>query len=132
MIDAHRPLKPEQLRGRRGGRLAVKRGRRDSQKLATAGAEVVHTGFRMTALTHDVLNAVGNLSKDGVDPTNREIAEAAGVKDEGQISRLLARLERHGLLQNAGGPTKGGNAWRFTPRGEQIVNASRTTTEETR
>jgi DNA-binding MarR family transcriptional regulator len=128
VIDAHRPLKPEQLTGRKGGRLAVKRGRRGKGKTTPVGAEVVHTGFRMTALTRAVLSAVGSLRKDGVDPTNREIAQATGVKDEGQISRLLARLQTHGLLENAGGPTKGGNAWRLTPRGEELLHTGRAAT----
>jgi DNA-binding MarR family transcriptional regulator len=56
---------------------------------------------------------------------NRELGEHAGITDEGQISKLLARLEGHGLLQNTGGHTHGlPNAWQLTPRGEEILRAS--------
>ncbi len=55
---------------------------------------------------------------------NREIARAAGVKDEGQVSKLLARLQTHGLLQNTGGHPAAGNAWRLTSRGEEHLHAS--------
>ena len=129
VIDAHRggrDLLEAQRTSSNGGKLAAKRGHKGGQRhLAAAGAEAVSTRFRLTALTHDVLHTVGNLRNEGVVATNREIAGRAGVKDEGQISKLLARLQTHGLLKNAGGPAKGGNAWRLTRRGEAIVHASR-------
>ena len=68
------------------------------------GGEVADTDFRLTVLTHEVLAAVANLGGQGSNPSNREIAQAAGVKDEGQISKLLARLQSHSLL-NTGGHT---------------------------
>jgi AcrR family transcriptional regulator/DNA-binding MarR family transcriptional regulator len=123
VIDAHRPLQPERLRVGKGGKLATKRGRAGG-KLAGAGAEARSTGFRLTVLTHEVLNAVASLNVRGSAPTNREVAELAGIADEGQISKLLARLESHSLLENVGGLSKGGNAWRLRTRGEEIVNAS--------
>jgi DNA-binding MarR family transcriptional regulator len=83
--------------------------------------------FRLTALTHEVLAAVANLSGGDSNPSNRDVARAAGVKDEGQISKLLARLERHGMLENTGGHPAAGNAWRLTPRGDEILSASRPT-----
>jgi AcrR family transcriptional regulator len=51
--------------------------------------------------------------------SNRDISTAAGVTDQGQISKLLMRLERVGLIQNSGeGHTKGApNAWTLTPKG---------------
>jgi hypothetical protein len=55
---------------------------------------------------------------------NREVAEFAGIADQGQISRLLARLLAHGLLRNTGGHAAGGNAWQLTQRGEELVYAS--------
>jgi DNA-binding IclR family transcriptional regulator len=56
--------------------------------------------------------------------SNREIAAAAGISDEGQISRLLSRLESRGLLQNTGeGHTKGkSNAWRLTATGALLLS----------
>ena len=46
--------------------------------------------------------------------SNREVADFAGVLDEGQISKLLKRLESLGLIENTGeGQPKGKpNAWR--------------------
>ena len=48
---------------------------------------------------------MASLSEHGAGPSNREVAHAAGVKDQGQISKLLARLQTHGLLQNTGAGT---------------------------
>jgi AcrR family transcriptional regulator/DNA-binding MarR family transcriptional regulator len=55
--------------------------------------------------------------------SNRQIGEQADLYDQGQISKLLARLERIGLLANTGeGHTKGEpNAWRLTPLGERVT-----------
>jgi AcrR family transcriptional regulator/DNA-binding MarR family transcriptional regulator len=129
VIDAHqggRDLLKAQRKVSNGGKLVAPRsGRRGKRKLPTAGAERASTSLRMTALTHEVLTAIANLDREGSGPSNREIAQTAGVKDEGQASKLLARLQKHGLLQNAGGLAKGANAWRLTPRGAELLNTSR-------
>lgn len=54
--------------------------------------------------------------------TNREVAEWSETKDEGQISRLLSRLQEHTLIENSGeGKAHGGcNAWALTERGESV------------
>lgn len=54
--------------------------------------------------------------------SNRLIAESSGIGDEGQMSRLLRRLEGAGLVENVGeGHTRGEpNAWWLTARGEAI------------
>jgi AcrR family transcriptional regulator len=59
--------------------------------------------------------------------SNREIAECSGVADQGQISKLLARLARLELVENTGeGQEKGGsNAWHLTPRGARVERATR-------
>jgi AcrR family transcriptional regulator len=59
--------------------------------------------------------------------SNREVAEEAGVADQGQISKLLARLENLGLIHNAGiGHLKGEpNAWQLTSRGREVEQAVR-------
>jgi AcrR family transcriptional regulator len=59
--------------------------------------------------------------------SNREVAEEAGVADQGQISKLLARLENLGLIRNTGvGHLKGEpNAWELTARGLQVQQAVR-------
>lgn len=59
--------------------------------------------------------------------SNREVAGEAGVADQGQISKLLARLENLGLIHNAGvGHLKGEpNAWQLTSRGREVEQAVR-------
>ena len=56
-------------------------------------------------------------------PSNRAVAESAGVTDPGQISKLLRRLERLGLAVNTGGGHLSGepNAWKLTPLGGQVA-----------
>jgi AcrR family transcriptional regulator/DNA-binding MarR family transcriptional regulator len=133
MIDAHKPLKQAQRTAGNGGRLATKSNRKGATFTQASLGPVERTPrdrqagprpLRMTALTHEVLTAVANLSAGDGNPTNREIANVAGVKDQGQISKLLARLETHGLLKNTGGHPAAGNAWQLTPRGAELLAAS--------
>jgi AcrR family transcriptional regulator/DNA-binding MarR family transcriptional regulator len=123
VVDAHRPLQRAQRTTRKGGKLIAKSARRGAHKQIAPLDGEVSTGFRLTALTHRVLIAVGELGERGEDPTNREIAQAADVKDEGQISKLLARLQDRGLLANSA-TGRDRNAWRLASRGEEIVHAS--------
>ena len=125
VIDAHRPLKRAQRTAAKGGTLvAPKSGRRGKSRIAAAGAAVAGTGFRMTTLTHEVLTVIAELGGRGSSPSNREIARIAGVKDEGQISKLLRRLEGHGLLENTGGQSLGVPcAWHLTVRGVEVLRA---------
>jgi AcrR family transcriptional regulator len=57
--------------------------------------------------------------------SNRVIGESADIYDQGQISKLLARLQRLGLLTNSGrGQTKGEpNAWTLTALGSRVANS---------
>ena len=59
--------------------------------------------------------------------SNREIAEGAGIADQGQISKLLTRLERLQLVHNIGeGQIMGSsNEWYLTDRGGQVERATR-------
>jgi AcrR family transcriptional regulator/DNA-binding MarR family transcriptional regulator len=136
VIDAHRggrALIKAQRTTRKGGKLVAKSARRGKRrKIAGGGGGTANTAFRLTALTHEVLAAVASLSEHEPNPSNRMLAQAAGVKDEGQISKLLARLESHGLLQNTGSHATGGNAWQLTPRGEELLSASRPTPQGAR
>ncbi|MGH2911929.1 MAG: hypothetical protein ACRDJ3_05580 [Solirubrobacteraceae bacterium] len=54
--------------------------------------------------------------------SNREVGVAAGIEDQGQISKLLSRLERLGLIENAGaGQVRGApNAWALTEKGVEV------------
>ncbi|HWY17209.1 MAG TPA: TetR family transcriptional regulator [Solirubrobacteraceae bacterium] len=75
--------------------------------------------MRLTYRTARVLEDVAE--HPGV--SNRMVAELSGIVDQGQVSKLLARLERLGLLQNMGeGHVRGErNAWRLTGRGVQVT-----------
>jgi AcrR family transcriptional regulator/DNA-binding MarR family transcriptional regulator len=98
---------------------------RGGKSIAPVGSLATPVDFRLTVRTHMVLATVAELSERGSDPSNRQISDAAGIRDQGQISKLLARLEGHGLLENTGGQTAGiPNAWHLTPRGEEIVSLS--------
>ncbi len=74
--------------------------------------------IRFTYRTARVLDTIA--SEPGA--SNRYIADSSGVLDEGQMSRLLRRLDSCGLIQNRGqGHTKGEpNAWTLTERGQAI------------
>ena len=74
--------------------------------------------MRLTYRTARVLRAIGE--RPGA--SNREVADEAGIVDQGQISRLLSRLEGLGLIANTGGNSNRGtaNAWLLTPRGEEV------------
>jgi AcrR family transcriptional regulator len=77
--------------------------------------------FRPTVRTFTVLSSIGE--HPGLN--NREISDLAGVSDQGQISRLLWRLEDQGLVENAGGYAQGTpKAWSLTALGEQALQAS--------
>jgi len=54
--------------------------------------------------------------------SNREVGAAAGIDDQGQISKLLSRLERLGLIENSGaGQVRGApNAWGLTKKGVEV------------
>jgi AcrR family transcriptional regulator len=58
--------------------------------------------------------------------SNRRVAEACGISDQGQVSKLLGRLERLGLVENTGAglAARGApNEWRLTRRGEEVHGA---------
>ena len=59
------------------------------------------------------------------------IADAAGGSDQGQISKLLARLKALGLIENVGaGPVKGEpNAWQLTRKGHEVEQAIQVQTQ---
>jgi DNA-binding MarR family transcriptional regulator len=74
--------------------------------------------IRFTYRTARVLSTIAS------DPgaSNRLIADTSGIVDEGQMSRLLTRLQRSGLIENRGeGQAKGEpNAWLLTERGTAV------------
>jgi AcrR family transcriptional regulator len=54
--------------------------------------------------------------------SNREVGAAAGIEDPGQISKLLSRLGKLGLVENSGvGLVRGApNAWTLTEKGLEV------------
>ena len=54
--------------------------------------------------------------------SNRAVGQNAGIGDQGQASKLLARLHKLGLVENQGGdPARGEpNAWVLTSTGQQV------------
>jgi AcrR family transcriptional regulator/DNA-binding MarR family transcriptional regulator len=76
-------------------------------------------GMRMTYRTMRVLSAIG----DHAGCSNRQVGVYADVTDQGQVSKLLARLARAGLIDNGGREHARGeaNAWRLTDMGRQIT-----------
>jgi AcrR family transcriptional regulator len=79
--------------------------------------------MRLTHRTVRVLMAIAERPA----ASNREIAEGSGIADQGQISKLLARLARLELVENTGdGQEKGAsNAWHLTARGARVEHATR-------
>jgi DNA-binding MarR family transcriptional regulator len=78
--------------------------------------------MRLTYRTVLVLTAIAE--QPGA--SNREVAAVADISDQGQISKLLARLERLGLIENTGEEQPSGepNAWHLTSRGQELLAAS--------
>jgi DNA-binding MarR family transcriptional regulator len=74
--------------------------------------------MRLTYRTGRVLQAIARYPG----ASNREVAERAGIVDQGQISKLLARLEAAEVITNQSeGNSRGApNAWRLTERGERV------------
>lgn len=74
---------------------------------------------RLTDRTIEVLLALaGNPGA-----SNRQIGLAARVRDQGQVSKLLARLQRHGVIENVHAGRRAGrpNSWQLTSRGQALV-----------
>ena len=76
-------------------------------------------GARITYRTARVLSSIA--AYPGA--SNREVADRAGIVDQGQISKLLNRLQAHGLIAKLSeGRTRGTpNSWRLTEQGELVL-----------
>ncbi len=91
-----------------------------AQRIApsTDTASLSHLPIRLTHRTLAVIAAIA--SNPGA--SNRRISRTAGIADQGQASKLLARLATAGLIQNSGDThLRGGpNAWTLTPQGARV------------
>lgn len=74
--------------------------------------------MRLTYRTVRVLLAIAAVPGS----SNRRVGAEAGIDDQGQISKLLSRLERLGLIENGGaGQVRGApNSWQLTDRGHEV------------
>jgi AcrR family transcriptional regulator len=88
-----------------------------------AGDALEGLDMRLTYRTLRVLSVIAQ----GPGASNRQVAERAGVADQGQVSKLLMRLSTLGLIENDGeGHVKGApNAWHLTARGRDVESAVR-------
>jgi AcrR family transcriptional regulator len=102
--------------------VAAARDGRDAAR-AAEGDPLQGVPMRLTYRTARVLETIA----DAPGVSNRLVGERAGVTDQGQISKLLARLERLGLTQNTGeGHAKGEpNAWTLTATGQRVAQCIR-------
>lgn len=74
---------------------------------------------RATHRTAAVLDAIARAPRS----SNRQVAEIAGLIDEGQTSKLLSRLAQRGVIENLGRGQNFGepNAWLLTSYGKQVL-----------
>jgi AcrR family transcriptional regulator len=79
--------------------------------------------MRWTYRTARVMQGISELPG----ASNRQVADYAGIHDQGQVSKLLARLARLGLITNKGdGHLRGEpNAWSLTPLGDRVAQRLR-------
>jgi AcrR family transcriptional regulator len=88
-----------------------------------AGDPLKDLDMRLTYRTVRVLIAIASTPRT----SNRQVGEAAGIADQGQISKLLQRLENLGLIENIGaGHARGeANAWQLTSKGQEVERTIR-------
>jgi AcrR family transcriptional regulator len=94
-----------------------------AEAAGAVGDPLQGVSMRLTYRTARVLEGVAECPGG----SNREVAERAGIQDPGQVSKLLARLERLGLLENTSeGHAKGEpNAWSLTAKGRLVAQSVR-------
>jgi AcrR family transcriptional regulator len=88
---------------------------------ANRGDPLREVGMRLTYRTVRVLTSVA----EHPGASNRDIGLGAGMEDQGQISKLLARLQRLQLIHNIRSQNARGapNAWSLTEQGWNIQRA---------
>ncbi len=97
-------------------------GTKGSMPPSMMSAALTAMPLRMTYRTLRVLSAIA----DNPAANNRVVAEAAGITDQGQSSRLLSRLESLELIRNHGDLAAWApNQWHLTPQGEAVEHAVR-------
>jgi AcrR family transcriptional regulator len=123
-----------------GSAAAIRERKRPAPEPLASSANVVGVGgdawmedplreipMRLTYRTARVLEVTAEIPG----ASNRMIGEGAGIYDQGQVSKLLARLEKLGLLANTGeGQPKGSaNVWHLTATGVRVTDSIRARTQ---
>lgn len=80
-------------------------------------------GMRLTYRTMRVLSVIA----EHPGCSNRQVGDLAEMSDQGQISKLLSRLERSGMVANGREEQGRGeaNVWTLTAVGQQVIQAIR-------
>jgi AcrR family transcriptional regulator/DNA-binding MarR family transcriptional regulator len=92
-----------------------------ARPMIVSGDPLRGLAMRITYRTVRVLVALA----ESPGSSNRQLGEAAGIGDQGQISKLLGRLGRLGLVENTGPGHRSGerNVWSLTPKGYEVERA---------
>lgn len=89
------------------------------QSISLEASDVLATlPMRLTYRTAHVLQVLEKRPGQ----SNREVADLVGISDQGQISKLLSRLARLGLLANAGVAGER-NRWELTAVGSRVTRS---------
>lgn len=94
-----------------------------ARRRRSVGDPLKDLDMRLTYRTVRVLIAIATMPG----ASNREVGSAAGIADQGQISKLLQRLTSLGLIENTGAGHQRGeaNAWQLTGRGQDVERTIR-------
>jgi AcrR family transcriptional regulator len=109
--------------GRELARPAPRARRRAKSEERVSRDPMAGLDMRLTYRTVRVLSVI----REHPGASNREVADGSGVSDQGQISKLLSRLERLDLIENLDRALSKGapNQWHLTVRGEHVERATR-------
>ena len=102
---------------------AARRRRHPSARTLCESDPLEGLPMRLTYRTACVLQVIA--ARPGI--SNRAASQRAGIADQGQMSKLLARLARLGLIANDGARRGNGeaNAWTLTPLGCRVAQRLR-------
>jgi AcrR family transcriptional regulator len=95
---------------------------RAARNKRAAAVELDPLGAVPMRLTYRTARVLGGIAAQP-GASNRMVSEHAGIADQGQVSKLLRRLEGLGLIRNTGGGHAKGepNAWESTPLGREVA-----------
>jgi AcrR family transcriptional regulator len=100
---------------------------RKATAVGDAGESMVVLPMRLTYRTASVLQALAEQPGQ----SNRQVADRVGISDQGQASKLLARLAHLGLLVNDEATKGERNKWVLTPTGRQVTRSIQSYTSTT-